>query len=101
MNTTYYLQTAVGLIAGGITCAAWWYAALKFPRTWIFSGLAIVCTISILFYAGMVLLFATGNRSGFAFQLSTVQVILHLIEAVFLVVLVRWLIVSLKEQNKL
>lgn len=100
MKSAYYLQTAIGLIAGTIMCAAWWYAAIKFPRTWIFSGLAIAATISILLYAGVLLLIASGS-SGLVVQLSSIQVILHLIQAVFLVLLVRWLAVSLKDQSKL
>ena len=82
-------------------CAAWWYAAIKFPRTWVFSGLAIAVTILILLHAGVILLIASGSTSGFVVQLSMIQVILRLIEAVFLVVLVRWLAINLKDQGKL
>ena len=95
---SYYLQTAVGIIAGAIMCAAWWYAAIKFPRVWILSGLAIVATISLLFYAGMLLLIASG-QSSFVSQLASVQVLLHLVEAIFLVLLVRWLVASGKNPN--
>jgi hypothetical protein len=100
MSGSYYLQTAVGLIAGSVMCAAWWYAAIKFPRVWIFSGLAIVATISILIHAGMLLLIAGGRSSGLVLPLSGIQVILHLIEAVLFVLLVRWLAVTLRDQNK-
>jgi hypothetical protein len=101
MSGSYYLQTAIGLIAGTVMCAAWWYAAIKFPRAWIFSGLAIVATISILLYAGVLLLIASGNPSRIVLQLSGIQVILHLVEALFLILLVRWLVVNLKDQSKL
>lgn len=100
MSSSYYLQTAIGLIAGLIMCAAWWYAAIKFPRVWIFSGLAIVATISFLLYAGMLLLIANGGSSGLIPHLSSIQVVLHVIEAVLFVLLVRWLAVTLKNQNK-
>jgi hypothetical protein len=92
MSSSYYLQTAIGLIAGIIMCGAWWYAAIKFPRIWIFSGLAIVATISILLYAGVLLLIASGNTSGMISGLSSVQVFLHLAEAVLFILLVRWLV---------
>jgi hypothetical protein len=101
MSSSYYLQTTIGLIAGTIMCAAWWYAAIKFPRVWVFSGLAIAATILILLHAGMLLLIASGSTSGFVVQLSMIQVGLRLLEAVFLVVLVRWLTVNLKDQSKL
>lgn len=91
MSSSYYLHTAVGLIAGVIICATWWYAAIKFPRVWIFSGLAIVATISILLHGGVLLLIATGNTSGMVLTLSSVQVLVHLAEAVLFVLLVRWL----------
>jgi hypothetical protein len=99
MSNGYYLQTAIGLIAGIIMCAAWWYAAIKFPGVWIFSGLAIVATISILLHAGVLLLLASG-QSGLVGQLSSIQVILYLVEAVFFILLVRWLVKNLKDQNK-
>ena len=92
MSSGYYLQTAIGLIAGIIMCGAWWYAAIKFPRVWIFSGLAIVATISILLYAGVLLLIASSNTSGMISGLSSVQVLLHLAEAVLFILLVRWLV---------
>ena len=95
----YYLQTAVGIIAGAIMCAAWWYAAIKFPRVWILSGLAIVATISLLFYAGMLVLIASG-QSSFVSHLASVQVLLHLVEAIFLVLLVKWLVASGKDPAK-
>ncbi len=72
-------------------CAAWWYAAIKFPRVWIFSGLAIVATISILLHAGVLLLIAS-DQSRLVGQLSSIQTILYLVEAVFFVMLVRWLV---------
>jgi hypothetical protein len=97
--SSYYLQTAVGIIAGAIMCAAWWYAAIKFPRVWMLSGLAIVATISLLFYAGMLVLIASG-QSSFVSQLSSIQVLLHLVEAVFLVLLVKWLAATFKDPNK-
>ena len=96
--SSYYLQTAVGIIAGAIMCSAWWYAAIKFPRVWILSGLAIVATISLLFYAGMLVLIASG-QSSFVSQLASVQVLLHLVEAIFLVLLVRWLVSSGKNPS--
>ncbi len=96
--SSYYLQTAVGIIAGAIMCSAWWYAAIKFPRVWILSGLAIVATISLLFYAGMLVLIASG-QSSFVSQLASVQVLLHLVEAIFLVLLVRWLVASGKNPS--
>lgn len=96
---SYYLQTAVGIIAGAIMCSAWWYAAIKFPRVWILSGLAIVATISLLFYAGMLVLIASG-QSSFVSHLASVQVLLHLVEAIFLVLLVRWLVATGKDSNK-
>lgn len=99
MSSSYYLQTAIGLIAGMIMCAAWWYAAIKFPRVWIFSGLAIVVTISLLLHAGVLLLVAS-SQSGLVGQLSSIQVILYLVEAVLFIVLVRWLARSLKDQSK-
>jgi hypothetical protein len=99
MSSGYYLQTAVGLIAGMIMCAAWWYAAIKFPRVWIFSGLAIVATISLLLHAGLLLLMVS-SQSGLIGQLSTIQVILYLVEAVLFIILVRWLVRSLKDQAK-
>jgi hypothetical protein len=95
---SYYLQTAVGIIAGAIMCAAWWYAAIKFPRVWILSGLAIVATISLLFYAGMLLLIASG-QSSFVSHLASVQVLLHLVEAILLVLLVRWLVARGQNPN--
>jgi hypothetical protein len=95
---SYYLQTAVGIIAGAIMCAAWWYAAIKFPRVWILSGLAIVATISLLFYAGMLLLIASGQPS-FVSHLASVQVLLHLVEAILLVLLVRWLVARGQNPN--
>jgi hypothetical protein len=97
--STYYLQTAFGLLAGAIMSAAWWYAAIKFPRTWIFSALAIVATITILLYAGILLLIASGNTR-LVGAIAGVQVLLHLTEAVLLVLLVRWLAAALKDQNK-
>ena len=100
MSSGYYLQTAIGLIAGIVMCAAWWYAAIKFPRVWIFSGLAIVATISILLYAGVLLLIASNQSSGMIPQLSSIQVILHLAEAVLLILLIRWLVANLKDQGK-
>ena len=96
---SYYLQTAVGIIAGAIMCSAWWYAAIKFPRVCILSGLAIVATISLLFYAGMLVLIASG-QSSFVSHLASVQVLLHLVEAIFLVLLVRWLVATSKDSNK-
>jgi hypothetical protein len=80
-------------------CAAWWYAAIKLPRVWIFSGLAIVATISLLLHAGVLLLMAS-SQSGLVGQLSIIQVILYLVEATLFVVLVRWLARSLKDQSK-
>ena len=80
-------------------CAAWWYAAIKFPRVWIFSGLAIVATISVLLHAGVLLLVAS-SQSGLVGQLSSIQVILYLVEAVLFVLLVRWLVAKLKDQSK-
>lgn len=100
MNSIYYFQTALGLIAGLIMCAAWWYAAVKFPRTWIFSGLAIVVTISILLYAGVLLLAVSNQSSGMIAQLSAIQVILHLAEAVLLILLIRWLVANFKDQGR-
>ena len=100
MNSSYYLQSAIGLIAGAIMCGAWWYAVIKFPRIWIFSVLAIVATISILLYAGMLLLFASGNASGLALQLSSMQVLLHLAEAVLFILLVRWMVANMRDQTK-
>lgn len=100
MSNGYYLQTAIGLIAGITMCAAWWYGAIKFPRVWIFSGLAILATISILLYAGVLLLIASNRSSGLVPQLSSIQVILHLAEAVLLILLIRWLVASLKDQGK-
>jgi hypothetical protein len=97
--SSYYLQTTVGIIAGTIMCSAWWYAAIKFPRVWILSGLAIVATISLLIYAGMLLLIASG-QSRLVPQLSSVQVLLHVVEAIFLVLLVRWLTATWKDPNK-
>ncbi len=94
MSGGYYLQTAISLIAGIIMCAAWWYAVIKFPRTLIFSGLAIVATISILLYAGVLLLSASGNTSGLISGLFSVQVLLHLAEAVLIILLVRWLVAN-------
>jgi hypothetical protein len=99
MSNGYYLQTAIGLIAGLIMCTAWWYAAIKFPRVWIFSGLAIVATISILLHAGVLLLVAS-SQSGLVGQLSSIQVILYLVEAVLFILLVRWLVKCLKDQGK-
>ena len=87
-------------MAGIVMCAAWWYAAIKFPRTLIFSGLAIVATISILLYAGMLLFIASGNTSGLVLQLSSIQVLLHLAEAVLFILLVRWLVSNLKDQSR-
>lgn len=98
MNSSYYLQSALGLIAGAIMCGAWWYAVVKFPRTWIFSGLAIIATISILLYAGILLLSASGNSSRMIMQLASMQVLLHLAEAVLLIVLVRWLASNVSKQ---
>ena len=95
MNSSYYLQTTIGLFAGTLMCAAWWYAAIKFPRTWIFSALAIVATISILLHAGVLLLIASGNTSGMIMSLFSVQVILHLAEAVLFILLVRWLALNI------
>lgn len=92
MSILYYLQSIIGLLAGVLICGAWWYAVIKFPRTWIFSGLAIVATISILLYAGMLLLFASGIASKMGVYLSSVQVLLHVIEAILFVFLVRWLV---------
>ncbi len=100
MSSSYQLQTAIGLIAGIVMCTAWWYAAIKFPRVWIFSGLAIIATISILLHAGVLLLIASGQSSGMLLHLSSVQVVLHLAEAILFVLLVRWLAVNLKEQGK-
>jgi uncharacterized protein YqhQ len=97
--SSYYLQTAVGIVAGAIMCSAWWYAAIKFPRVWVLSGLAIIATISLLFYAGMLVLIASGQTS-FVSQLSSVQVLLHVVEAVFLVLLVRWLVATFKDPSK-
>ena len=100
MSSSYLLQTAIGLIAGIVMCAAWWYAAIKFPRVWIFSGLAIIATISILVHAGVLLLVASGQSSGMVLQFSSVQVILYLVEAVLFLLLVRWLAANLKDQGK-
>ena len=95
----YYLQTAVGIIAGAIMCAAWWYAAIKFPRVWILSGLAIVATISLLFYAGMLVLianapvefcFSFGQRSSAASPCGGDPPVL----------LVKWLVASGKDPAK-
>ncbi len=94
MSSSYYLQTAIGLLAGVIMCGAWWYAAIKFPRTWLFSGLAIVATISILLYAGVLLLSASGNTSGLISGLFGIQVLLHVAEAVLIILLVRWLVAN-------
>jgi hypothetical protein len=80
-------------------CAAWWYAAIKIPRVWIFSGLAIVATISLLLHAGVLLLVAS-SQSGLVGQLSSIQVVLYLVEAVLFIVLVRWLARSFKDQGK-
>jgi hypothetical protein len=99
MNSSYYLQSAIGLIAGAIMCGAWCYAAIKFPRVWILSGLAIVATISLLIYAGMLLLITSG-QSRLVPQLSSVQVLLHVVEAIFLVLLVRWMAGTWKDPNK-
>lgn len=73
-------------------CGAWWYAAIKFPRIWIFSGLAIVATVSLLVHVGVLLLIASGKTSGVISGLSSVQVVLHLAEAVLLILLIRWLV---------
>jgi hypothetical protein len=99
MSGSYYLQTTIGLIAGIVMSAAWWYAAIKFPRVWIFSSLAIVATISILLHSGVLLLVASG-QSGLVGQLSGLQVILYLVEAVLFILLVRWLVGNLKDQSK-
>jgi hypothetical protein len=96
MNSSYYLQTTIGLIAGIIMCAAWWYAAIKIPRVWIFSGLAIVATLSILLQAGVLLLIAS-DQSRLVGQLSILQTLLYLVEAVLFLLLVRWLITRLKD----
>jgi hypothetical protein len=98
MSGSYYLQTAIGLIAGIVMCAAWWYAAIKFPRVWIFSSLAIVAAISILLHAGVLLLMTSG-QSGLVGQLSGLQVILYLVESVLFILLVRWLVGNLKENK--
>ena len=81
-------------------CVAWWYGAIKFPRVWIFSGLAILATISILLYAGVFLLIASNRSSGLVPQLSSIQVVLHLAQAVLLILLIRWLVASLKDQGR-
>jgi flagellar biogenesis protein FliO len=65
---------------------------------WILSGLAIVATISLLFYAGMLLLIASG-QSSFVSHLASVQVLLHLVEAILLVLLVRWLVARGQNPN--
>ena len=80
-------------------CGAWWYAVIKFPRTWIFSALAIVATLSILFHAGLFLLIAS-NQSRLMGQLSAIQTLLYLVEAVLFVLLVRWLTTKLKDEGK-
>jgi len=100
MSAGYLLQTAIGIIAGAIMSAAWWYAAIKFPRTWLFSALAVVATISILLYAGMLALIASSPRSGMISGFGGVQVLLHVVEAVLLVLLVRWLVATFKDQTK-
>ena len=100
MRSSYYLQTAIGLIAGIIMCGAWWYAVLKFPRTWIFSALAVVATISILVHAGVLLLIVS-DQSRLIGQLSGIQTLLYLAEAVLFVLLVRWLTTRLRDETKL
>jgi hypothetical protein len=99
MSAAYQIQTAIGLIAAIVMCAAWWYAAIKFPRVWIFSGLAIVTTIAILFHVGVVLLITSGQTSGMVPPLASVQVLLHLVEAILVVLLVRWLGAGLKNKT--
>ena len=99
MSSSYYLQTTIGLIAGIIMCAVWWYAAIKIPRVWIFSGLAIVATLSILLHAGVLLLIAS-DQSRLVGQLAIIQTLLYLVEAVLFLLLVRWLTTRLKEPGK-
>jgi hypothetical protein len=90
MSSSYYFQTAISLFAGILICGAWWYAAIKFPRTWVFGALAIIATISILLYAGVLFLIESGGgRSGLVHSFSAMQAILHLTEAVLLILLVR------------
>ena len=99
MSSSYYLQTTIGLIAGIIMCATWWYAAIKIPRVWIFSGLAIVATLSILLHAGVLVLIAS-DQSRIIGQLSIIQTLLYLVEAVLFLLLVRWLTTRLKDPGK-
>ena len=101
MNNAYQLQSAIGLLASIAICAAWWYAAIKFPRVWIFSGLAIVSTISILLYAGTILLLAVRESSTLVLHLSRIQMLLRLVDAVLYILLVRWLVLTFKDREKL
>jgi hypothetical protein len=99
MNSSYYLQTTIGLIAGIIMCGAWWYAVIKIPRVWIFSALAIVATLSILVHAGVLLLVAS-DQSRLIGPLSFVQILLYLGEAVLFLLLVRWLVARFSDPGK-
>ena len=82
----------VGLVASGIVCGAWWYAALRKRKVAIFYWLAAAHTLSLGIHAASVLSLLIYGNSTRMLEFSSMRTLMVVVMAGLYVALARWLV---------
>lgn len=92
MEAAAKIPFIIGLLASGIVCGAWWFAALHKKRVAIFFWLAAAHSITFgLHLLSMIYIFSHTDV-GRIVSTGSLQTLMAAVLAVLYVILVRWLV---------
>jgi hypothetical protein len=95
MTNILHIEPYVGIITSAVSCAAWWFAAIKCPQIWLFRAFAAFTTVHTTLFAVLFYQVGLQQRLTYLYALSYAQTFLTILEAALYILLVRWLVRTL------
>ena len=100
MPNTLHIQPIVAILTSVVICAAWWFATIKLPQVWLFPALAVLETIRTALDAVVFYQIKVQQQPGYFHAISLIQTCLGIFQAALYILLVRWLVRSLKKDRR-